>query len=91
MRDRTRRAEAWLNGLRTWQFVLIWNGAAVAFALLGAFLGQLLSAGPFDPSAFAGSVIGASIAATIFTFVARSRMRDRAKKGAGGPGDRAQP
>jgi hypothetical protein len=79
MQGWSRRAEAWLSQLRTWQFVLIWDGAAVAGCMLGLLLGEWIGGHPFNPSALAGTAAGSLLAATVFAFAARSRMQNRAK------------
>ena len=63
-------------GLRTWQFVLIWDVAAMAGPLLGAVLGECVWG--FDPSALLGGVIGGVLAASIMAFPARDKMRTQA-------------
>jgi hypothetical protein len=80
-----RRAEAWLSGLRTWQFVLAWDMPFVVCAVLGVLLGEWIRSRPVDPSAILGTASGTLIAATIFAFIARSRMQDKAKRGRPSP------
>jgi hypothetical protein len=80
MRVWRRRAEAWLSGLRTWQFVLIWDGFFVAGCMVGALLGEWAGGHPFNPSALVGTATGSVLAATLFAFVARMRMQDKAKR-----------
>lgn len=89
MRVWRRRVEAWLSGLRTWQFVLIWDGSVVAGCMLGALLGEWVGGHPFNPSALVGTATGSLLAATVFAFVARRRMQDRAKRGTPPSSDRA--
>jgi cytochrome bd-type quinol oxidase subunit 2 len=81
MRSWGRRAEAWLSGLRAWQFVLVWDGSVAAGILLGVILGQFLRGRPFDPGELLGSVAGAVIASSITAFAARVKLQDRAKHG----------
>src|ERR1700722_478799 len=81
MRVWRRRAEAWLSGLRTWQFVLIWDGSVVAGCTVGALLGEWAGGHPFNPSTLVGTATGSLLAATVFAFVARRRMQDRAERG----------
>jgi hypothetical protein len=82
MRDWNGRAETWLNGLRTWQFVLIWDAAGVTGVLLGdMIISQLLSGHLIELDVLSGSAVGSLFAATIFAFSARSRMQDKAKHG----------
>jgi hypothetical protein len=83
------RVEAWLSELRTWQFVLIWDGSVVAGCMLGALLGEWVGGHPFNPSALVGTATGSLLAATVFAFVARRRMQDRAKRGTPPSSDRA--
>ena len=75
MRVWRRRVEAWLSGLRTWQFVLIWDGSVVAGCMLGALPRRVGWGHPFNPSALVGTATGSLLAATVFAFVAR-RMQD---------------
>jgi hypothetical protein len=82
MRDWNGRAEAWLNGLRTWQFVLIWDAAGVTGIVLGdMIISQLVSGHLIELDVFSGSAVGGLFAATIFAFATRSRMLDKAKHG----------
>jgi hypothetical protein len=81
MRGWSSRAEAWLSGLRTWQFVLVWDTFIVAGTLAGV-LGAWLWAPGVNLSALLGSAVGTTMAATVFAFVARDRMRAKAEQGA---------
>jgi hypothetical protein len=76
----SRRAESWLSKLRTWQFVLIWDGSVMAGCMLGVLLGEWIGGHPVNPSALVGTATGGLLAATVFAFVARSRMQNRAKR-----------
>jgi NhaP-type Na+/H+ and K+/H+ antiporter len=74
------RAEAWLSGLRTWKFVLVWDTVIVAGALFGVIIGESLWARGVNLSALLGSAVGSTLAATVFAFVARDRMRMKAEQ-----------
>ena len=89
VRDWGRRAESWLSALRTWQFVLIWDGSVVAGCMVGALLGEWAGGDPFNPSALVGTAAGSLLAATVFAFVARRRVQNRAKRGTPPSFDRA--
>jgi len=81
MRGWSSRAEAWLSGLRTWQFVLVWDTFIVAGTLGGVLIGEWLWAPGVNLSALLGSAVGTTMAATVFAFVARDRMRAKAEQG----------
>ena len=72
----------WMLGLRTWQFVLVWDGVWLVTALFGMLLGEFIWG--FNPSAMAGGVTGSVLAASVMAFAARDRMRDRAENGGSG-------
>lgn len=72
----------WMLGLRTWQFVLVWDGVWLVTALFGMLLGEFIWG--FNPSAMVGGVTGSVLAASVMAFAARDRMRDRAEKGGSG-------
>jgi hypothetical protein len=74
------RAEEWLSGLRTWQFVLVWDTVVVAGTLFGVIIGEWLWAPGVNLSALLGSAVGTAMAATVFAFVARDRMRTKAER-----------
>ncbi|MGD0700743.1 MAG: hypothetical protein ABSA02_12760 [Trebonia sp.] len=76
------KTESWLNRLRTWQFVLVWAGAAAVFAALGAILFEWVLTRSLNPSALLGTVVGVVIASTIFAFPTRAKMQDKAERGA---------
>jgi hypothetical protein len=81
MRGWGRRAEAWLSGLRTWQFILIWDAVILVGTLVGVLIGEWLWAPGVNLSALLGSAVGTTMAATVFAFVARDRMRTKAEQG----------
>jgi hypothetical protein len=80
MRGWRGRAEAWLIGLRTWQFVLVWDTAIVACTLLGVVIGERLWARGVNLSALLGSAVGTTMASTLFAFIVRDRMRTKAEQ-----------
>jgi hypothetical protein len=80
MRGWRGRAEAWLSGLRTWQFVLVWDTAIVAGTLLGVVIGEWLWARGVNLSALLGSAVGTTTASTVFAFAMRDRMRTKAEQ-----------
>jgi ABC-type proline/glycine betaine transport system permease subunit len=84
MRGWNRRLEAWLNGLRTWQFVLTWSTAAVVSVVAGETIAEWLWIGHLNPSALLGGATGSALAAVLFAFVVRDRMREKAKQRANG-------
>jgi hypothetical protein len=88
MRGWSKSAEAWLSGLRTWQFILVWDTAIVAGSLVGVTVGEWLWAGHFNPSAQLGTAVGSAMASTVTAFAARDRMREKAKRRANGTGTR---
>jgi hypothetical protein len=90
MRGWSRRAEAWLTGLGTWQFVLTWSTAVVVGTLVGAAMGEWLWAGHFNPSALLGFAVGSALASTLTAFAVRDRMREKAKQRANGTVTRAR-
>jgi hypothetical protein len=69
-----------MTGLRTWQFVLVWDTAVVAGTLVGALISEWLWAHGVNLSALLGSAAGTTMAATLFAFVARDRMRTKAEQ-----------
>ncbi len=82
MRDWNGRAETWLNGLRTWQFILIWNAAGLTGVVLGdMIISQLLSGHLIQPDVLSGSAVGTLLGVTVFAFATRNRMLDKAKHG----------
>jgi hypothetical protein len=80
MRGWNRRLEAWLNGLRTWQFVLTWSTVAVVSVVAGEAIAEWLWIGHLNPSALLGGATGSALAAVLFAFVVRERMREKAKQ-----------
>jgi hypothetical protein len=68
MRSWGRTAETWLNGLETWQFVLLWDGVFVVVAPLGTLLGESLRGRPADLSVLLGSALGTLVAASVMAF-----------------------
>jgi hypothetical protein len=80
MRGWSTRAEAWLSGLRTWKFVLVWDTVTVAGTLFGVIIGECFWARGVNLSALLGSAFGSALAATLFAFVARDRMRMKAEQ-----------
>jgi NhaP-type Na+/H+ and K+/H+ antiporter len=82
-----------MTGLRTWQFVLVWDTVVVAGTLVGVIIGAWLWTRGVNLSALLGSAVGTTMAATLFAFVARDRMRTKAEQRqhetVTPPGDRA--
>ena len=74
-----RRVETWLLGLRTWQFLLVWDVAAVSSVLVLLLLGALIWG--FDLGAILGTACGSALAASVMAFASRDRMRIRAEQG----------
>ena len=80
------RVEKWLLGLRTWQFLLVWDIAAVAVVMIGVMLSSLIWG--FNLSAVLGSACGSVLAASVMAFASRDRMQIRAEQGSGASGKR---
>jgi hypothetical protein len=91
MRGWSKSAEAWLSGLRTWQFVLVWDAVIVAGTLFGVIMGEWIWAPGVDLSALLGSALGTTMASTVFAFVARDRMRTKAEQRRHGAVTRPRP
>jgi NhaP-type Na+/H+ and K+/H+ antiporter len=77
--------DAWLSKLRTWQFVLLWDGVIVGCMLLALIFFQWLWTSHFNLSTLLGSAVGVLLASSVFAFVARSQVQDRVKRNAGKP------
>jgi hypothetical protein len=69
-----------MTKLRTWQFVLLWDSVVVAGTLAGVLVGEWLATRGVNFSALLGSAVGTTMAATLFAFVARDRMRTKAEQ-----------
>jgi uncharacterized transporter YbjL len=74
-----RRVETWLLGLRTWQFLLVWDVVAVSSVLVFLMLGALIWG--FNLSEISGTACGSVLAASVMAFASRDRMRIRAEQG----------
>lgn len=85
VRGWNKRTDAWLSKLRTWQFVLLWDGAIVGCALLSLIFFQWLWTSHVNLSVLLGYAIGILLASNVFAFIARSQIQDRAKRNAGKP------
>ena len=78
MRAWNRRVEAWMLGLRAWQFILACDVAALLAALVVSILAGLIWG--FNFSATLGEVSGAILAASVMALALRDRMRIRAEQ-----------
>jgi hypothetical protein len=74
------RAEAWLGGLRTWLFVLVWDTVVVGGTFVGVLIAEWLWAPGVNLSALLGCTVGSAMAASVLAFVARDRMRAKAEQ-----------
>jgi hypothetical protein len=85
VRGWNKRTDAWLSKLRTWQFVLLWDGAIVGCVLLSLIFFQWLWTSHVNLSVLLGYAIGILLASNVFAFIARSQIQDRVKRNAGKP------
>ena len=89
MKHWNRRVETWLLGLRTWQFLLVWDVVAVSSLLVLQTLGALIWG--FNLSEMLGTACGATLAASVMAFASRDRMRIRAEQYSNASSQRREP